>query len=231
VVGYAISRLMEARIAVAALKSAIRTRLPPRGCIRHSDRGSRYASDAYRALLAEHGLKGWMSRRGNPYDNAKAESFMKALKVEAVYLVAYGTFEDVTAAVSVKQVAARSLQRLSYSTWPFCLPLMSGHPTDAEDATVLTAGKVRCSPSSPCSRCCAWLRVALLLPSPPLRAVTGALPGRDGKAGTPIEPDSWICDTAAWTTVLRSGLSVTAVTGVQFRVCRLQRRGLRSRAL
>ena len=78
----------------------------------------------------------------------------------------------------------------------------------------------------------AVLRVAPLLPSPPLRAVAGALPGRDGKAGAPIEPESWICDTAAWTTtVLRSGLSVTAVTGVQFRVCRLQRRGLRSRAL
>ena len=46
--------------------------------------------------MAEHSLKGSMSRRGNPYDNAKAESFMKTLKVEAVYLVAYETFEDVT---------------------------------------------------------------------------------------------------------------------------------------
>jgi putative transposase len=96
VVGYAISRSMDARIAVAALKSAIRGRQPPNGCIHHSDRGSQYASEAYRALLAEHGLKGSMSRRGNPYDNAKAESFMKTLKVEAVYLVAYETFEDVT---------------------------------------------------------------------------------------------------------------------------------------
>jgi putative transposase len=93
VVGYAISRSMDARIAIAALKSAIRGRQPPKGCIHHSDRGSQYASDAYRALLAEHGLKGSMSRRGNPYDNAKAESFMKTLKVEAVYLVAYETFE------------------------------------------------------------------------------------------------------------------------------------------
>jgi putative transposase len=97
VVGYAISRSMEARLTVAALKSAIRTRQPPKGCIHHSDRGSQYASEAYRALLITHGLKGSMSRRGNPYDNAKAESFMKTLKVEAVYLVAYETFEDVTA--------------------------------------------------------------------------------------------------------------------------------------
>jgi putative transposase len=87
---------MDARIAVAALKSAIRIRQPPKGCIHHSDRGSQYASEAYRAQLAEHGLQGSMSRRGNPYDNAKAESFMKTVKVEAVYLVAYETFEDVT---------------------------------------------------------------------------------------------------------------------------------------
>jgi putative transposase len=97
VVGYAISRSMEARLVVAALKSAVRGRQPPKGCIHHSDRGSQYASDVYRELLAEHGLKGSMSRRGNPYDNAKAESFMKTLKVEAGYLVAYETFEDVTA--------------------------------------------------------------------------------------------------------------------------------------
>jgi putative transposase len=48
-------------------------------------------------MLAEHGLAGSMGRRGNPYDNAKTESFMKTLKVEAVYLMEYKTFEDVTA--------------------------------------------------------------------------------------------------------------------------------------
>jgi putative transposase len=47
--------------------------------------------------MAAHGLKGSMSRRGNPYDNAKAESFMKTLKVEAIYPAGYETFEDVTA--------------------------------------------------------------------------------------------------------------------------------------
>jgi putative transposase len=97
VVGYAISRSMDARLAVAALKAAIRARQPPKGCIHHSDRGSQYASEVYRNLLAEHGLVGSMGRRGNPYDNAKAESFMKTLKVEAVYLMDYETFEDVSA--------------------------------------------------------------------------------------------------------------------------------------
>jgi putative transposase len=96
VVGYAISRSIDARLAIAALKSAIRERDPPKGCIHHSDRGSQYASADYRKLLAAHGLVGSMSRCGNPYDNAKAESFMKTLKVEAVYLMDYETFEDVT---------------------------------------------------------------------------------------------------------------------------------------
>jgi putative transposase len=97
VVGYAISRSLDARLTLAALKSALRTRKPSPGCVHHSDRGSQYASEVYRKLLADHGLVGSMGRRGNPYDNAKAESFMKTLKVEAVYLMAYETFEDVTA--------------------------------------------------------------------------------------------------------------------------------------
>src|ERR1700730_3938444 len=95
--GYAISRSIDARLAIAALKPAIRERDPPKGCIHHSDRGSQYASTDYRKLLTAHGLVGSMSRRGNPYDNAKAESFMKTLKGEAVYLMDYETFEDVTA--------------------------------------------------------------------------------------------------------------------------------------
>ena len=58
---------------------------------------AQYAALAYRKLLAEHKLAGSMGRRGNPYDNAKAESFMKTLKVEAVYPMAYETVEDVMA--------------------------------------------------------------------------------------------------------------------------------------
>ncbi|MDJ0390863.1 DDE-type integrase/transposase/recombinase [Roseomonas sp. E05] len=84
VVGHAISRSMDVRIAVAALQAAIRNRAPPKGRIHHSDRGWQSASEAYCELLAAHGLTGSMSRRGNPYDHAKAGSFMKALKVEAV---------------------------------------------------------------------------------------------------------------------------------------------------
>jgi putative transposase len=88
---------MDARLAIAALTGAILARQPPRGCIHHSDRGSQYASEAYRSLLSDHRLVGSMGRRGNPYDNAKAESFMKTLKAEAVYLMDYETFDDVAA--------------------------------------------------------------------------------------------------------------------------------------
>jgi len=95
VVGYAISRRVDARLALAALRAAIKSRQPPEGCIHHSDRGSQYAAEDYRAELEQHGIRGSMGRRGNPYDNAKAESFMKTMKVEAVYPMAHETFEDV----------------------------------------------------------------------------------------------------------------------------------------
>src|ERR1700731_4291681 len=99
-----------------------------------------------------------------------------------------------------------------------------------EHATVLTAEKVWCSPCSLARALCAWLRVAALLLSPSLRSAAWALPGRDGKAGSPIEPESWICEVAARTTASRSGLRVTTPTGVQLRVGPLQRCGLRCRA-
>jgi putative transposase len=95
VVGYAIGRSLDARHAVVALERAVTLRRPLPGCVFHTDRGSQYASEKHRALLARHGLIGSMSRRGNPYDNPKAESFMKTLKVEAVYLAEYDTYEDV----------------------------------------------------------------------------------------------------------------------------------------
>jgi putative transposase len=95
VVGYAISRRIDARLVVAALARAIALRRPWPGCVFHSDRGSQYASERHRALLAAHRLVGSMSRRGNPYDNSKAESFFKTLKVEDIYRADYATFEDV----------------------------------------------------------------------------------------------------------------------------------------
>ncbi|WP_415012669.1 transposase [Amaricoccus sp.] len=92
IVGYAIGRGIDARLALAALGAAIGARHPPPGCIHHSDRGSQYAALACRERLAAAGLVGSMGRRGNPYDNAMAESLMKTLKVEGVYPMAFETF-------------------------------------------------------------------------------------------------------------------------------------------
>ena len=85
VIGYALGRQIDTRLALAALRVAIQTRRPPPSCIHHSDRGAQYAAEPYRWKLAEHGLVGSMSRRGNPYDNGKAESFMKTIKCEEVH--------------------------------------------------------------------------------------------------------------------------------------------------
>lgn len=87
VVGFAIGRSIDSRLAAKALRNAIASRRPLPGCVFHTDRGSQYASELHRGLLAAHGVFGSMSRRGNPYDNAKAESFMKTLKVEDAYLM------------------------------------------------------------------------------------------------------------------------------------------------
>jgi putative transposase len=95
VIGYALDRHLDARLTTAALGAAIAARRPPPGCVFHSDRGVQYSAQPHRALLAAHGLVGSMSRRGNPYDNAKAESFMKTLKVEAVYVAGYDSLHDV----------------------------------------------------------------------------------------------------------------------------------------
>lgn len=65
--------------------------------LRRSVDPKQYSAAAYREVLKAHQLRGSMSRRGNPYDNAQAESFMKTLKHEDVYLQDYETFEDVVA--------------------------------------------------------------------------------------------------------------------------------------
>ena len=95
VVGWAISKRINSQLAVAALKMAIETRKPDPGWIHHSDQGVQYCSDDYIELLTEWRFQISMSRKGNPYDNAWAESFMKILKYEEIYLSEYETYEDV----------------------------------------------------------------------------------------------------------------------------------------
>lgn len=97
IIGYGLGRNIDTRLTSAALNAAIRVRCPLPGCVFHTDRGAQYAASRHRRILKLHGFVGSMSRKGNPYDNAQAESFMKTLKVEAVYVTEYETFEDVAA--------------------------------------------------------------------------------------------------------------------------------------
>lgn len=94
VIGWAISKRIDAELCLAALKSALAKRQPPPGCVHHSDRGVQYACAAYVALLKDSNLQISMSRTANPYDNAHMESFFKTLKYEEVHLADYQTYED-----------------------------------------------------------------------------------------------------------------------------------------
>jgi transposase InsO family protein len=91
VVGWALSARITQDLALEALGMALARRRPPQGLVHHSDRGSQYASAAYQARLAQHGIQGSMSRRGNCWDNAVAESFFATLKVELVHGVTWAT--------------------------------------------------------------------------------------------------------------------------------------------
>jgi putative transposase len=85
VIGWALDMHLRASLATTALKMAIEARRPaPDSLIHHSDRGVQYACGEYTVLLEAHGIQPSMSRVGNPYDNAQAESFMKTLKQEEV---------------------------------------------------------------------------------------------------------------------------------------------------
>jgi transposase InsO family protein len=97
VVGWALSLSIDTQLVLSALRMAIAERGAP--LYHHSDRGVQYASAEYVAELAMHQVQMSMSRRGNPYDNAGAESFMKTLKVEEVYVGDYSGIDDARANV------------------------------------------------------------------------------------------------------------------------------------
>jgi putative transposase len=94
VIGWALGRTLESSLAVEALAKAIRCGRVEPGLVHHSDRGVQYASRAYTEMLTGHNIQMSMSRKGNPYDNAKAESFMKTLKYEEVYRSEYRDIAD-----------------------------------------------------------------------------------------------------------------------------------------
>jgi putative transposase len=85
VVGWAVAEHMHTELVLEALQRAITLRRPAAGLVHHSDRGSQYASAAYRAVLAKHGIVQSMSRQGDCWDNAVVESFFATLKEECIY--------------------------------------------------------------------------------------------------------------------------------------------------
>ena len=91
VVGWSMSSRMKAQLVCDALQMAIWQRRPKAGLIHHSDRGSQYASKAFRQLLKQHSIKGSMSRKGDCWDNAVVESFFGSLKQERVHWRNYQT--------------------------------------------------------------------------------------------------------------------------------------------
>ena len=97
VIGFTVSTALDTSLTLQALKTAVAKRQPCPGVIHHSDQGVQYASVDYKAELKNHGFQVSMARAGNPYENARMESFFKTLKYEEVYLCEYETFEDVVA--------------------------------------------------------------------------------------------------------------------------------------
>jgi len=85
VVGWALDATLATSLPETALRSAFRQRRPAVGLMHHSDRGCQYTSASYRDLLSSHGITVSMSRRGNCWDNAVAESFFATLKIELVH--------------------------------------------------------------------------------------------------------------------------------------------------
>lgn len=128
VVGWAMAPNMPAELACTALQMAIALRQPKPGLIVHTDRGSQYASQAHRDLLARHGLVASMSRKGNCWDNAVMESFFLSLKMERVWQQHYANQAEAMADITHYIVGFYNTHRLHSF-------LGYQSPTDYEKAT------------------------------------------------------------------------------------------------
>jgi putative transposase len=93
-VGWHLSRFIDTRLTLSALEMALSSRYPRPGLIHHSDQGVQYASSEYVERLEDAGTWIGLAAVGNPYENAKAESFFRTLKMEEVYLKEYQDFEE-----------------------------------------------------------------------------------------------------------------------------------------
>jgi len=121
VIGWALDRTLEDRLTLEALAMAIERRLPAPGLVHHSDRGVQYASGEYTDLLKAHQITISMSRKGNPYDNAFCESFMKTLKYEEVHRQEYRDLAEAHASIEDFLERVYNQQRL-HSAIGYCAP-------------------------------------------------------------------------------------------------------------
>jgi len=100
VIAWALDRTLEDELTLAALRMALSRRVVEPGLVHHSDRGSQYASNDYTDLLQANGIEISMSRKGNPWDNAACESFMKTLKYEEVHRNEYRDLIEARASIA-----------------------------------------------------------------------------------------------------------------------------------
>jgi putative transposase len=101
VIGWALERTIEDDLTLRALRMALAQRVIEPGLVHHSDRGSQYASNEYTDLLKGNGLVISMSRKGNPWDNAACEAFMKTLKYEEVHRNEYRDLNEARSTIRV----------------------------------------------------------------------------------------------------------------------------------
>lgn len=99
IIGWRVASTMTADLVIAALQKALRTTGGLAGAIIHSDRGSQYAAQDFRALLRRQGLRQSMSGKGNCYDNAQAESFFARFKTELLEGGAFASLEEAEAEI------------------------------------------------------------------------------------------------------------------------------------
>jgi putative transposase len=138
VIGWALDRTLEASLAVRALAMALRRRRAGPGLVHHSDRGVQYACSEYTELLKAHGVQISMSRKGNPYDNAYCESFMKTLKYEEVFTSDYRDLAEARASIAAFLERVYNRKRL-HSALGYVPPaeferaLLAQSTTDAAD--------------------------------------------------------------------------------------------------
>ena len=121
VIGWALERTLEDELTLAALRMALERRSPAPGLVHHSDRGVQYASGDYTGQLKEHHITISMSRKGNPYDNAFCESFIKTLKYDEVHRQEYRDLAEARA--SIEHFLERVYnQRRLHSALGYCAP-------------------------------------------------------------------------------------------------------------